>query len=217
MLVSCLSCNWSANVLVSPVRYRCGQCQRLITSIDVSCCEKWFIARADARETDRQEGRLPSRKQTTKMSDYDISITGLAACLILAPCRVAEWREIVESPQAKKSNRGEDFPATWFGDGRPVEVKNTEYKDGHLIVRPPSGEGEKMCESFIDDSIYVLVTGKPYTYTARGWAGKNEFCDVRLRKIFPPRNGQLEGWGIRVDKLYSMDSLFPRLDFRKNK
>ena len=64
-------------------------------------------------------------------------------------------------------------------DGRAVDVKNTIYRNGKLIVR--TGKEEKTVD------IYVLMTGKFPDFTFSGWASYEE--------IIQPGKIENLGWG----------------------
>src|SRR5437016_5508835 len=99
MLVGCVTCGWSKDVpkRVRQVRsrYKCHQCRNPITKVSVFGWAEWIERRADDLEAERRQGRMGTRRQSTKESDRDISAAGvgaeLAACIILAPWRIAEW------------------------------------------------------------------------------------------------------------------------------
>jgi hypothetical protein len=213
MLVGCVPCDWSDDVpeqgtsFESP--YECPHCRRPITRIDVSSWRKWTEGHADEMEAKRLRGELGTRRQDEEQSDWEISAGGigaeLAACLILAPWRLKEWMKACKLSQP---NRGRDFPACWFDVDRSIEIKYTAYEHGHLLVRPPRNTSGPMLTSYIDDSFYVLMTGKPYIYTAVGWAGRNDLLKRGEINPVPVRDGQRECWGIKAELLNPMRSLF---------
>lgn len=222
MIVGCGSCNWSGGIAgpatTMGALHKCPRCECPVTSVDISGWSDWIRQYVNNRETQRKKGEIGTRRQSPKESDAKISGDGigaeLAACLILAPWQIKKWQSI-----AYKSgpNRGSDLPAAWFTDGRPVEVKYTARRNGHLLVRPPRNTPGPMKADYIDDSIYVMMTSErdSYSYIAVGWAERNDF--LRKGKPNPIKRGlgQRECWGIQAKLLHSMESLFPIL-FRKN-
>jgi hypothetical protein len=160
---------------------------------------------------------MGTRRQSAEESDRDISAAGigaeLAACVILAPWRLSEW---MKAAKRATPNRGCDFPASWFSDGRPIEVKYTSYR-GHLLVRPPRNTPGPMLPDYIDDSLYILLTGTPYTYTVLGWAGRSDLLRRGRCNPIPVGGRQRECWGIHANDLNPIDSLFPLLARRRGK
>lgn len=201
----------------TPVRamYKCHLCRRPITSVSAFRWAEWIEAYADRLKRDRQSGRVGSRKQSVRESDRDISCAGLgaelAACVIVSPWHVRDWMERAES---NEGNRGCDFPAAWFANGRAAEVKFTGIANGHLLVRPPRNTPGHMMTKYIDDSIYILMTGQPYTFHAVGWAGRSDLLKRGRLNPLPIKGKQRECWGIHADQLNPMDSVFDVL-YRK--
>ncbi len=219
MVVHCTACDWSKNVPRKATRvqvyYKCHRCKHPITGVNVSIWAEWIDQHVDALEAKRREGKLGSRKQSLVESDREISAAGLgaefAACVILSPWRLTEW---LKTAGESKPNRGCDFPAHWFADGRPIEIKYTEKSRGHLLIRPPRNTRGPMRREYIDDSLYVLMTGRPYAYEAVGWAGKSDLHDRGGPNPVPITGRQRECWGIRATKLNPMETLFPLLSRR---
>ena len=222
MFVHCI-CKRSSDVSMPPkgarVRLRCDYCKRPIITVGVEDYKKWIKAYVDRLEKARLEGKIGTRRQTTKESDHSISMAGtsaeLAACLILAPWSLADWMKRTES---SKPNRGCDLPASWLGGNRPVEVKYTAHRNGHLLIRPPRGTIGPMLAEYVNDSIYVLMTDdlRPDTYTAVGWVGRSDFLKHGNRKPVPVGERQRDCWGVRADRLNSMKFLFSLLPDEEN-
>jgi hypothetical protein len=155
-------------------------------------------------------GQLGTRKQDSRSSDRGIDTYGteaeLVVCMALCPEKVAEWFE------TRGPNRGMDLLAEWIGLPKPMEIKQTKHVGGHLLIRPPKYAGYEMREEYVDDSIYVLVTG-PSTfsreYTIRGWTDRAHFLShVNKLPVGRVPDGKCECWGISVSNLLSMESLF---------
>ena len=189
----------------------CPVCGKLVTAVtlDQEMLDKVnAIVEFNAR---RQEtGLLGTRKQDPCSSDRGIDTYGteaeLVACMLLCPDRVPEWFE------TRGPNRGMDLPAEWMGMPKPAEIKQTKYLGGHLIIRPPKNVGYEMREEYIDDCIYILVTGPSAidrTYTLRGWTDRAHFLShVNKSPVGNVPYGRCECWGIRVSNLLPMESLF---------
>ena len=216
MVVGCVTCDWEGDIprRAKPVRarYKCHRCRQPITRVSVFSWADWIEERADTLERQRQKGELGTRLQTRRDCDRNISADGigaeLAACMILAPWKLTDW---MHAATAAGSNRGCDLPAEWFADGRPIEVKYTSALCGHLLVRPPRNTPGPMLKRYIDDSIYLLLTGTPYTYTAVGWAGRTDFLKCGRLNPIPIRGRQRECWGIHASDLNDMKMLFELL------
>ncbi|HVT89800.1 MAG TPA: hypothetical protein VHD56_13170 [Tepidisphaeraceae bacterium] len=176
---------------------------------------EWIESHADRLEYERHNGQLGTRKQSLGESDRDISCAGLAAelaaCIIVSPWHVTDW---MKKEERNEGNRGCDFPASWFQNGRAVEIKYTSIANGHMFVRPPRNTPGDMAAKYVDDSIYILMTGQPYTFDAVGWAGRSDLLKRGRLNPIPVKGKQRECWGIRADRLNPMDSLFDVL-YRK--
>ena len=165
--IRCSPCDWEHDVprRHPPVRalYKCQRYREPVTTVSVFSWAEWLESEADKLEAKRRENHIGRRKQNAAATDRDISAAGLgaelAACVIVAPWKLTAWLARAERGGA---NRGEDFPAAWFRDGRSIEVKYTP-RPGHLLIRPPANTPGPMRTRYIDDSVYVLVTGSPYT------------------------------------------------------
>jgi hypothetical protein len=187
--------------------YKCQRCRRPITRASVFAWAEWIERHADRLEAERLDRIRGTRKQTLVESDRDISAVGigaeLAACVILAPWALDTWKKSAEECQG---NRGADLPGHFFHDGRPVEIKFTAHR-GHLLVRPPRNTPGPMLPEYIEDSIYVLMTGERYTYEAVGWAGRSDLLRRGRLNPVPVKPGRRECWGIHADDLNPTDSL----------
>lgn len=209
-------CNHCQNhFAVTPGPSRCPICGKLVTAIRLG---PESLARIDAmvqfKALQQQTGQLGTRKQDSYNDDSNIDRDGMeaesVACMALCPSRVPEWFE------TRGPNRGIDLLAEWIGLPKPTEIKQTRYLHGHLLIRPPKGAGYAMKEEYVDDSIYILVTGPnsttDRTYTLRGWTDRSHFLSHVNKsptgRVYPG-SGKLECWGVRVNKLLSMESLFP--------
>ena len=71
-----------------------------------------------------------------------------------------------------------------------------------------------MRTDYIDNSIYVLMTGMPFTFAALGWAGRSDLLSRGRLNPVPVKGRQRECWGIHADNLNSMNTLFPLLSPR---
>jgi hypothetical protein len=119
----------------------------------------------------------------------------------LCPRFIRAW---LQSVNAGISNRGRDFPATWTGLDKPLEVKHTRYQSpakGFLIVRPPRWTPGPMRADYMDDSYYVLLVGKPFSYRLMGWIDRAGFLEHYEVNPVGMRPGQRECWGVHWSKL----------------
>lgn len=184
---------------------RCPACRGLVTTVDVSAAAEWVETQVDRKRQLSREGRLRTRKQSTRESDEEIDRAGLsaelAACAMLCPAFLYEW---IKAAQSMRNNRGRDLRCCWTGLNKPVEVKYTRYQDerrGFLLVRPPRGRPGRMRREYIDDSFYVLVVGTPWQHTLIGWTDRQGLLIEGQRNPVPVQSGQRESWGIHWSRL----------------
>jgi len=189
----------------------CQQCGRLISIVDTSPLNVWIDSEVDRKQKLMESGELQTRIQTHEQNDQDIARDGLhaefAACVAMCPRKVAEWQA---SAASNKKNRGCDFPMDWTHLRKPIEVKFTRsfgQETGYLLIRPPANEGSKMKEGFVDDAIFVLLTGKPSRYKILGWIDRDEF--VKRKQVDPVgrKAGQVECWGVLWKNLIGLSQL----------
>jgi hypothetical protein len=137
----------------------------------------------------QQTGQLGTRKQDSNNNDSSIDRDGMEAELVACMALLAEW----------------------IGLLKHTEIKQTRHPRGHLIIRPPKGVGYEMKEEYIDDSIYILVTGPSIdgAYTLRGWTDRAHFLShMNKSPLGRIPCGSLECWGVRVNKLLPIESLY---------
>ncbi|MBI5757446.1 MAG: hypothetical protein HZA46_02875 [Planctomycetales bacterium] len=226
MFVTCSHCPQQDDVSPTKLsalrRFRaCDGCGRCLTRIDVSDFSGWIDEQVRIKRSLQERGWLGSRKQSVKQSDADIDRDGLAAelaaCLLLAPAWVTKWQRLAE---AGVSNRGRDLLPRWTGLDKPVEVKQTRYRDdrrGFLLVRPPRWTPGEMKPEYLDDAYYVLLhsgsgngSTSVYDLTLSGWTDRDGLLHDGVRNPVPVGNGQRECWGIHWSKLRPLDELAQR-------
>lgn len=190
----------------------CPDCGALISDIDISEHREWIESRVRQHSEMHRIGRIGTRKQSTKQSDADIDRDGIAAELaaswLIAPASLPSYMAMKSGP-----NRGRDLPRSITGLDLPVEVKTTPYcteRFGFLLVRPPSMTPGRMLTSYIDDALYVLLTGKPYRYRVLGWADRDALIERGSLNPVPIQPGQRECWGIHWSKLFPFPALSGR-------
>lgn len=227
MLATCQHCSTSREIAALEIRERrgfltCAVCGRCVTRIDVSNFSGWIDEQVRIKRSLQERGWLGSRKQAVRQSDSDIDRDGLAAelaaCLLLAPAWVGKWQSLAE---AGVSNRGRDLLPRWTRLDKPVEVKQTRYRDdrrGFLLVRPPRWTPGEMRADYLDDAYYVLLhstgdDGSPSVYdlTLSGWTDRDGLLRDGVRNPVPVGNGQRECWGIHWSKLRPLDELAQRV------
>jgi hypothetical protein len=163
----------------------------------------------------QETGQLGTRKQDSRNNDRDIDQDGteaeLVACTLLCPDRVQEWFD------TRGPNRAMDLLAEWMGLPKAAEIKQTKYPGGHLLIRPPKRVGHEMREEYVDDCIYILVTGPVgRTYTLRGWTDREHFLKhVNKLPVGPVPYDKCECWGIRASNLLPMESLFSQMSYKE--
>jgi hypothetical protein len=182
----------------------CPHCNAPVQRLGLGPGSIAFIERITADKAEQQRrGRLFSRKQSHDQSDEQIDREGLgaelAACLMLAPNYRQRWTDRLLQGG---NNRGRDLPAEWTRLDKPIEVKQTRYAEGHLIVRPPRNTPGRWRDEFLDDSYYVLLTGgRDYFYWLRGWCDRAFLLSHGKRNPVPVGADQRECWGIHCSKL----------------
>lgn len=92
---------------------------------------------------------------------------------------------------------------SWKGEDLPhVQVRQTDYPQGKLIIRPEDGE------SFY----YVLVTGSNGSYSVRGWIWGREVKESKEHWVEPEEKDPRPGhWRVPHTALYDMRELQLRL------
>ncbi len=192
----------------------CPTCGEIVCKLDVSDTAQWIDAQVRRKRDLQQSGRLGTRKQSLWQTDESIDSDGLAAelaaCAVLCPGSFDRWQHAAERA---RSNRGCDLPRRWTGLNKSVEVKQTRYCDeqrGYLLVRPPRRTPGEMRAEYIDDAYYVLVVGRPYRFTIKGWMDRSGLILDGMRNPVPIRDGQRECWGIHWSKLRPLAELAER-------
>lgn len=175
----------------------CPECGLPILDIELADSPDllaWVEGQVDRRMV------LPSRRQARLQSDRMICTNGLraelAAAMILCPASLPTWMRSVESAGA---NRGRDIEPRFTGLPKPVEVKHTSHCSatrGFLLVRPPRRTPGRMRFGYIDDSLYVLMSGGPTRFAATGWADRETFDLRGVSDPVPRGEGQRECIGI---------------------
>lgn len=189
----------------------CVHCRSVITIVSVHPWRPWLEDQVRHKDQLHRSGQLRSRRQARgpEQSELRIDLDGLeaelAACLLLCPAfRDAWW-------VSRGPNRGMDLPRLWTGLPRPVEVKQTRYRDehrGYLIVRPPRNTPGPMRTDHIDDSLYVLMHGQDGLYTLVGWADRQLLLERgRLNPVPVLWPGQRQCWGVHWSQLYPPQDL----------
>ncbi len=189
----------------------CPQCNQCVTELDVTDCRQWVEQQVAYKRRLSQQGKLGTRKQSSRQSDEEIDRDGLAAelvaCLLLCPGRFEAWRR---SAERGGGNRGRDLSRHWTGLGKPVEVKQTRYHDerrGYLLVRPPRWTPGDMRPEYVDDAYYVLLHGAPYRYLVSGWTDRDGLLREGQLNPLPIAAGQRQCWGIHWTKLRPLEEL----------
>ena len=183
----------------------CQRCDRLVDDWQVTEWDAWIHGQVVAKR------ELPTRKQSLRQGDDQISEIGLKAelicCLALCPQHLADWQQ---STASGGKNRGNDLRAEWLGSPKPIEVKQTPYcsdKKGFLLLRPPSGQ-RQMLEEYVDDCWYVLVITHHNEFRLKGWTDRNGFLDRhKTNPTGPLQPGQVECWGVLWSDLKGMETL----------
>jgi hypothetical protein len=189
----------------------CPTCRASTVAVNVSRWAEWIPWQVDRKK------ELRSRKQDPKHSDPEVNCTGLAgelaACLMLCPAQLLEWRKREEGGGR---NRGCDLPREWIGLDRDVEVKEQPHQDeekGLLIVRPRDAFQAEMTEGDVDDCYYVLLYRfpKPMRYRILGWIDRPGFLKVHEKR--PPgwARAPQACWVVHWKQLWPINQLWERL------
>jgi len=186
----------------------CPTCGALPTVIDVGPWQPEIEARVSRMTNRLRAGRIGSRKQALGRSDAGIDRDGreaeLAACLLLCP----GFRKAYLARDA--ADRGNDLPAEWTVLPKGIEVKQTRYCDdrrGYLLIRPPRKTPGPMRTEYIDDCLYVLMSGRRGFYHFLGWADRTLILAAGKLNPIPVQSGQRECWGIHWKRLHPAASL----------
>lgn len=209
---ACGTCQAEGHVEMPPIGSAgpliCLNCGRLLNMIGVEPWRSRIEQRVAEMARRQRVGVIGTRKQSFGQSDTDVDRDGreaeLAACLLLCPGYRETWFH------ADGPNRGGDLPAQWTGLSKPVEVKQTRYRDprrGYLLVRPPRYTPGPMRPEYIDDCLYVLMHGQQGLYAMLGWADRPMLLSAGELNPVPVRPGQRECWGIHWSRLHDVESL----------
>jgi len=106
----------------------------------------------------------PDRRRSEE-SGESIHIEGMGA--EIGFCRLVE-----AAPDFSIGSRSGGIDTTLL-TGQTVDVKQTRYQSGHLLVAPWKTDGREAPE------MYALMTGTLPTYTFRGWAWAEFVCDKK--------------------------------------
>jgi superfamily I DNA/RNA helicase len=219
MFLSCGACGLRAQLTIGdcpparkvPGALTCPRCGQRFGRVDVASWSRWVHRQVRWKRSQQNVGALGSRRQAVQQSEGDIDRDGLAAelaaCVLLCPAYLDEWRA---GQEEGTPNRGRDLPSAWTGLARPVEVKQTRYRDtrtGYLLVRPPRGVAGPMRAEHVDDSIYVLLIGKPWEFELIGWADRELLLADGKPNPVPVRQGQRECLGLHWTQLRTLPSL----------
>jgi superfamily I DNA/RNA helicase/mRNA-degrading endonuclease RelE of RelBE toxin-antitoxin system len=218
-VIDCDSCGTAVRITFpgplyvrpGPGALACPECGLLVRRVTVRSWSRWVRQQVAWKSSQQHAGVLRSRRQAVSLTDAEIDRVGLAAelaaCVLLCSFTLDAWREGQEDGGP---NRGRDFPASWTGLTRPVEVKQTRHRTaraGYLLVRPPRGAGGLLLDEHIDDSVYVLMIGGPWDFEWIGWADRDLFLREGKRNPVPVRRGQQECIGLHWTQLYRPETL----------
>jgi len=206
-------CDTSFKVETKPDRtsgyLQCPKCQQIMPSVSIAPWKVWLheLALIHAQQLhDRSYPRGDSRQFSV-----DGAAAELAACLILCPGHIEDYRELAASTGR---NIGKDLLGAWIGYQKDFEIKWTQYcseNAGILFVRRPVGQVDVVPSRDLVDSIYVLLHGTGEWYRASCWADRELLLKKGERNPKPmPVDGN-PTWGAHWKKLYPFQSITSRL------